>query len=128
MLIEKPDGHTGDPAASWFIKTRSTASVCEFHPKHMNEPCKTLDPSRVENFMREVMRFKNLPAQLSEQNVIDKAADGKVTLLNYMGYLSVYVDGKSLQRPIALLELNESNETPGGKPDRRNRTPCCTER
>ena len=83
----------------------------------MNEPCKTLDPSRVENFMREVMRFKNLPAQLSEQNVIDKAADGKVTLLNYMGYLSVYVDGKSLQRPIALLELNESNETPGGKPD-----------
>lgn len=117
LLIETPDGHTGDPSASWFIKTRSTVTLCEFHPKYMNKPCRTLDPSRVENFIREVMRFKKLPPQLSEQNVIEKAADGKTILLNYMGYLSVYVDGKSLQRPIALLEWGESNVMPGEKPD-----------
>lgn len=100
LLIERPDGHTGDPHATWFIRTRSSAKMCSFHPKLASTPCSDVDPAKTDRFIREVMNFRQLPDQASEENKIGNDAG----LLNYMGYVSVYVDGKSLQRPIALSE------------------------
>ncbi|MEO7494954.1 MAG: ankyrin repeat domain-containing protein [Massilia sp.] len=104
LLIEQPDGHTGDPSASWFIKTRSSASVCTFHPKLMHAPCKPLDPARAEQFIRSVLHFTPLAPGAGAQTA-EKGPDGKPILLNYMGFLSMYVDGVALQRPIAIREL-----------------------
>ncbi len=104
LLIEMPDGHTGDPSATWVIKTHRTAQLCNFHPKALAAPCKQLDPARTEAIMREVMRLKPLASQDSDQNQIGKGEDGVPILMNYMGFLSVYVDGRALQRPIVLSE------------------------
>ncbi|MYM69712.1 hypothetical protein GTP45_23120 [Pseudoduganella sp. FT55W] len=100
LLIERPDGHTGDPHATWFIRTRSSAKMCSFHPKLSSAPCTDVDLAKTDRFIREVMNFRQLPDQASEENTIDSGKG----LLNYMGYVSVYVDGKSLQRPIAVSE------------------------
>lgn len=104
LLIEQPDGHTGDPSATWFIKTHDAAQACSFHPSSKDQPCTELDPVKVERFIRDVMRFKPLPDQASERNAIGGGEPGKPILLNYMGFLSVFVDGKAQQRPIALSE------------------------
>lgn len=107
LLIEQPDGHTGDPSATWFIKTKSSAQACSFHPKHLNEPCKQLDPARTEAFIREVMNFAPLQFAPSNEAKIGDLG-GQPILLNYMGFVSVYVDGRALQRPIAILERSDS--------------------
>ena len=104
MLLETPDGHAGDPTAHWIIKTRSGASVCTMHVKVTPADCQPLDPARTVALMRSVSRLSALPAQTG--NVSDeKGADGRPILLNYLGFLSVYVDGVSLQRPIATIEM-----------------------
>jgi ankyrin repeat protein len=102
LLIETPDRHAGDPMATWFIKTRTTAQSCIFHPK-VSQPCEQLDPVRTEAFIREVMNLK--PAKFSPSNrSIGDAAGGPI-FANYFGFLSVYVDGRTLQRPIASVEF-----------------------
>lgn len=107
LLIERPDGHAGDPDANWFVKTRSGASVCTFHQKFMQTPCERLDPVRAEQFMRAVLHWPALPPQ-SGNTLQGKGADGRPILLNYVGFLSVFVDGVALQRPIAASEVNLS--------------------
>lgn len=104
LLLEKPDGHTGDPQGNWYFKTRNGAKVCSFHQRSKEGACKEMDPRKVERFVREVMAFRQLPDQASDQNTMGSTQQEKQVLINYMGYVSVYVDGKSLQRPIALSE------------------------
>jgi tetratricopeptide (TPR) repeat protein len=110
MLIERPDGHTGDPQATWFIKTRDTALACPFHPQSMKQPCKTLEPWRVEEAMREVMAMRD-PAPPVGDGVVAEAdyfGKGKPLLFNYVAYVSVYIDGKTLQRAVGATELDPS--------------------
>lgn len=118
LLIERPDGHAGDPQALWFIKTATTAQACAFHPKIMNEPCQSLDPSRTEEFIREVMRFEAMPIRPFGQNSIgEDERDGTPILINYVGFLSIFVEGAVLQRPIALTEMAEAGAQPESNPD-----------
>jgi ankyrin repeat protein len=102
LLVETPDRHAGDPMATWFIKTRSTAKSCTFHPK-TSRPCEQLDPVRTEAFIREVMNFKPPKFSPSNESIGDVA--GTPIFANYFGFLSVYVDGRTLQRPIASVEF-----------------------
>lgn len=106
LLIEKPDGHAGDPVATWFIKTAGGASICTYH-RQIEGGCKPLDPVRTEQFMRDVMRFPALKPQTGRR-VDERNADGPSMQVNYFGFLSVYVDGVALQRPIGAIELAES--------------------
>lgn len=110
LLIEGPDGHTGDPLATWVIKTRTTAQACTLH-KRVHRPCEQLDPARTSAFIREVMDFKPPHVTLSpSRKIVDGA--GKPILFNYVRFLSVYVEGRTLQRPIAAIELDESELSP----------------
>ena len=102
LLIERPDGDSGHPFASWYIKTRTTAQVCTLY-KEPHRPCKQLDPARTEAFISEVMNFKPLKFTPSKENQIGDVA-GTPILVNYVGFISVYVDGRALQRPIATVE------------------------
>ncbi|SHN23394.1 hypothetical protein SAMN05192549_10617 [Duganella sacchari] len=99
LLLERPDGHAGDPYGSWFIKTRSTAKVCNFSRGNPGK-CSDLEVAKTDRFIREVMNFRPLPDQASDKNVLGNGA----ALLNYMGFVSIYVDGKTLQRPVAVSE------------------------
>ena len=112
LLIEKPDGHAGDPVATWFIKTAAGASVCTYH-RQIEGGCEALDPVRAEQFMRDVMRFPELTPQKGRQ-VDEGGAGGPSMQVNYLGFLSVYVDGVALQRPIGAVELTTS--ATGGDP------------
>lgn len=102
LLVEQPDGHAGDAVATWIVKTRHSAQACAFHEQRMNEPCTTLDPARAEAMFREVLRMKDVAPPKGEGLVTEKNyfRDGRPLLMNYFGYLSVYVDGKVVQRPI----------------------------
>lgn len=109
LLIEGPDGHAGDPLATWFVKTKTTAQSCTLHQR-IHEPCEQLDPARTEAFIREVMSFKPLRLTPSPERKIGEAA-GKPILFNYSRFLSVYIGGRTLQRPIASIELGEPGLT-----------------
>lgn len=102
LLIERPDGDSGHPFATWYIKTRTTAQVCTLY-KEPDRPCKQLDPARVEAFISEVLDFKRLDFTPSNENKIGDLA-GTPILLNYAGFISVYMNGRALQRPIATIE------------------------
>lgn len=102
LLIEQPDGDSGHPFATWFIKTRTTAQVCTLY-KRADEPCKQLDPVRAEALIYEVMNFKPLDFTPSDENKIGDLG-GKPVLVNYSGFISVYINGRVLQRPIAIIE------------------------
>jgi ankyrin repeat protein len=113
LLIEEPDGHAGDPMATWVIKTNTSAKLCKFHEKFMDNPCQPLDPARTEQFIRDVLKFEPLPPQTSQAKLIGKLPDGRSILLNYIGFLSVWIDGVATQRPLASMEQSEGINTPG---------------
>jgi hypothetical protein len=103
VLIEKPDGHAGDPSAIWFIQTKFDAKFCFFYKKQMNEACNAIDVERFQVFVREVLAFPRLKPinnQLIDQN----------TQLNYFGFISIYENGRSTQRPIFIQELSQFSE------------------
>jgi len=117
VLIEEPDSHTGDPLATWFIKTRSGAQLCVFHPKFSDRPCTPLDRERVATLIQEIMAFAPLSTQPSQQSPHSKADGGDSMQISYFGFLSVYHAGKTLQRPIAMTERIESLLNPEASPE-----------
>jgi ankyrin repeat protein len=104
LLIEGPDGDAGDPVAQWFVKTRSAARVCTLY-KQSRDGCERLDPARTEAFIREAMAFGPLRVTPSDKRTIG-AAGGKPVLANYTQFLSIYIGGRVLQRPLAALEMD----------------------
>ncbi|MBR0566084.1 hypothetical protein J5J83_08145 [Azoarcus sp. L1K30] len=108
VLVEEPDHHTGDPLATWFIKTRSGAQLCVFHPKFSSRPCTPLERERVATLIQEIMAFPPLPIQPLKQPPHTKGNVSGLMQNNYFGFLSVYHAGKTLQRPIAMTERIES--------------------
>lgn len=117
VLVEEPDSHTGDPLATWFIKTRSGAQLCVFHPKFSNRPCTPLERKQVTTLIQEIMAFAPLPMQPSKPSPPTKGDGGDSMQINYFGFLSVYHAGKTLQRPIAMTERVESLHAPGASPE-----------
>lgn len=105
LLIEKPDGHAGDPVATLYLKTKTTAQVCTVHPK-VTERCEPLDPARTEAFVRAVMRMRAPTPVPSPATRVDGGPGGAI-LLDYSAILSAYADGQSLQRPVAALEFGD---------------------
>jgi hypothetical protein len=120
VLMEQPDGHAGEPNATWVVRTKSTASLCTFHPKFMDRPCETLEFDRADAFLREVIAFRPSRAAATEDVVIGEDGKGAPILFNYVGFLSVWVDGRSLQRPISAVEIAPSPA--GGGAQDRNRS------
>ena len=109
LLIEGPDGDAGDPVAQWFVKTRTAAQVCTLY-KGSRDSCERLDPARTEAFIREAMAFGPPRVTPSDSRKIG-AAGGKPVLANYTQFLSVYVAGRALQRPLAALEMEAAGAT-----------------
>ncbi len=103
LLIELPDGHTGDPLAAWYIKTRAGARVCGSHPKKPEGECGQLEPARIEALVREVANFKKIAYDPDPKMTLPTGGGsiaGESNRLNYVGLLSVYLHGKSFQRAI----------------------------
>ncbi|QNA89365.1 hypothetical protein G4G28_14375 [Massilia sp. Dwa41.01b] len=102
LLLEAPESK--HPMATWYIRTRSAARVCVV-TNDREDDCQPLDPARTEAFIREVMHFAPLdPVPDGEHAVgVDKAT-GTPILMNYYQLLSVSIDGRTLQRPVATLE------------------------
>ena len=116
VLIEKPDSHAGSPMATWFIRTRTSAIVCSFHEKFMSNPCEPLDPKKMDQFIQELRGFAALPAPKDPSKaVIGNARDDQAIFFNYVGFLSIYQHGTTVQRPIAMVE--RFIPIPGRAPD-----------
>lgn len=114
LLIERPDIHAGDAQATWFIATRNGAQACPFHPQALMQPCQTLDRQRVLAAIQQVMLTPDPRPPAGQGTVADANyfGQGKPLLLNYMGYVSAYLDGKVLQRPVSLTELDPAAQGP----------------
>lgn len=105
VLIEQPDSHTGSPMATWFIRTRTGATVCTFHKEFMNNPCEPLNRKKMDQFIDELRAFAVLPAPKdASKAVVSRAEDGQPIFFNYVGFLSIYQHGTTMQRPIAMVE------------------------
>jgi hypothetical protein len=104
LLIEEPAGGADSGSmAKWLIKTKSSASLCTYFQSSKNsQGCQSLDPVRAEAVIRKVMGMK--PLLIKEGGAVNHLADGKKTVKNYEGFLSIYWNGVSLQRPIHRLE------------------------
>jgi hypothetical protein len=109
LLIEGPDGDAGDPVAQWFVKTRTAARVCTLY-KQGRDGCERLDPARTEAFIREAMAFGPPRVTPSDKRTIGEAG-GKPVLANYTQFLSIYIGGRVLQRPLAALEMDAAGLT-----------------
>lgn len=109
LLLEGPDGHAGYPVAHWYIRTASTAQVCTLY-RERADACKPLDPARLDAAIGEVMAFQPVRFTPSDKKTIGELG-GKPILLNYHRFLSVYVDGRALQRPVVALELADTERT-----------------
>lgn len=106
VLLERPDSHAGDPQALWIVKTHGAAQACSYHPKIADEPCKALPPDRVEAFARQVMALQADAQGISPNNIVDaNGPGGRPLLMNWYAFVSVRVDGHSLQRAVPLSEL-----------------------
>ena len=144
VLIETPDNRKGDSDATWFIKTKKTAQVCTIEPDE-DERCHPLDPARTEAFVRTVMNLRMPALDPAEEHKGTSIAAAPV-LLGYRALLSVWIDGRVLQRPVAAREFaavaREWHETgrPGANqlsdaidalkrmpPDRRDRKTTMTQ-
>lgn len=101
VLIEMPDWNTGKPVAMWFVRTQTTAVSCNLSAAMPQRPCATLPARRVESLARELLDLKPA-ARPSGEHAPDT--------LNYLGFLSVFVDGRSLQRVISAAEFDEASD------------------
>jgi hypothetical protein len=117
VLIDMPDLHAGEPLAMWVVKTRNTAQACDYHPKFPEGRCTAVDVDAATRFVEEVMNFAPIRYQVSDQNVAGHDKDGRPMLMNYLGVLSVYLDGKTLQRPLMATELFDQRARPDATPD-----------
>ena len=120
LLIEEPDRHAGDPLATWVVRTRTAASVCTFHAKFMDRPCESVGTGRADAFLRKVMSFEPSRAQTTEDDVIGKDDQGAPIRFSQVGFLSVWVDGRSLQRPISAVEMAPPQPPPASTGDTRD--------
>lgn len=91
------------PPAIWITKTRTTARLCSVTGEK-GDDCQALDPARTDTFIREMMHFAPLHPVPTGQHALGEDK-GTPILMNYFYMLSVYVDGRVMQRPVATLEM-----------------------
>jgi len=76
LLFEKPDSHTGDPMAMWFVKTDESAYFCRMHRKiEGTKICKDLDAGRVQAFIEAAIALKPLGKQNNPKAVVGYGED-----------------------------------------------------
>jgi|GEM_PF-4477679 len=108
LLFEKPDSHTGDPMAMWFVRTEESAYSCRMHRKiEGSKFCSDLDAGRVQAFIEAAIALKPLAKQNNPEAVMGRGEDQ--VAINYYGFLSVYLPDKTLQRPLASIEIRPGN-------------------
>lgn len=117
VLIEMPDMHAGDPLAIWYVKTANGGRACEYHPKFPAGRCSDVDPARVERFAREAMDFAPIGNATAEREAIARDERGRAVYFSYLGFLSIYVDGKAVQRPITTTEFFDRRRGAEASPD-----------
>ena len=111
-LIEYPDGDAGAPMALWLIRTRSGATLCDVYSRKAQTSCEPADPAKADRYLREVAALSAPSEMVSERNVVGMGPDGQPMVVNYVGFLSIYLDGQTQQRPLRSLELADLSETP----------------
>lgn len=108
ILIELPDGHAG-MGASWAVRTKDSAYLWAFHADETNivskQPIPTLDYDRV---FEETACWRQ-----------GEPSNRKFGEKGYIGFLSLYKEGKSRQMLLTHNDLDEGNTSPGeDKPGR----------
>lgn len=113
LLIEQPGPHTADPLATWIYITRDGAQWCGFDTRSLSlkqHYCNPIERDVAQEVIRDVMAMPDPPPPV--RNAQDYRAF-------YFGFVSLYIDGKSLQRPLKNQEWmgdGKSLTGPGGKP------------
>ena len=109
MLIELPDGHAAMQAL-WLIRTKEKAYWGYFHPDHIKrfdmQPLPTQDYDRA---------FETMKCWQQQNPANRKFFEGRGDGDGYVGFLSLYEDGKSRQMLVSSSDLldpwtNELNE------------------
>jgi hypothetical protein len=107
LLTEQAAPVEGGLVSIWVMSTRDSAQACTLATRRETQACRPIDRARAEEIIRAVA---NLPAppQPDERG-------GKVRYDNYVSLLSVYVDGKAVQRPVLSSEAIDCNAEAAGR-------------
>lgn len=109
VLIEMQDMHVGEPLAWWFVQTKTSASICEYHSKFPDGRCLDLPQGAVLRLAKDIRAFPALAYAdvKSPSFALGEDEKGNPVLGNYAGVVSLYLAGKTIQRPVFLFELSE---------------------
>jgi hypothetical protein len=107
LLIEQPGPHSSHTLATWIYTTRDDAQWCAFDERSLplqQKICYPMERPVAQDIIREVMAMPDSPAPV-------RTAGAQDYKTYYFGFLSVYQDGKALQRPLKLDEW-QRDDTP----------------
>jgi hypothetical protein len=109
ILIETPDGHA-DMQALWLIRTKEQAYWSWFHPHRSSQMSfQPLSPEVYDGAFEAITCWQ--PHDPSNRTFFDGRGDG------YIGFLSLYKEGKSRQMLLTSRDLFETWPEGSGMPD-----------
>jgi len=107
LLIEHPDAKGNASVATLFYTTRKTASSCRFHRgTGSTRSCGELERVRVLTFIDAIDKLEPIQPPKGIDNVVG-TENGRSITMDYYGFLSSYHNGRSSQRPIVAIEMNQ---------------------
>jgi len=110
LLIEQSGPHSSNTLATWIYITRDDAQWCGFDERSMplkQKICAPIERAVAQDIIRDVMAMPDPPPPV-------RAAGKPDYQMFYFGLLSVYLDGKTLQRPLKLAEWRGDGKSPTG--------------
>jgi hypothetical protein len=96
LLLEQPAPIDGGIATTWLVATHDGAQLCVYGKVVAKQSCQPFDRARAEGVIREASRLREPPQPDAKRH---KPQDD-----NYIGLLSLYIDGKATQRPLMKVE------------------------
>lgn len=106
LLIEQPAPVRGDVATRWVVATRAGAEVCVGGASRKDQMCRPMERARAEGIIRDLLALREpAPADGNPREPVE----------NYIGLMSLYVDGKVVQRPLGKAEWIDCDAEASGR-------------
>lgn len=107
LLLEQPAPVQGGIMATWIVATRRDAQVCMFGDRMEKQSCQPMDRARANGIIHDLLSLPEPPPPDEK--------GGKFEYDNYIGLMSLYADGKAVQRPLMKVEWIDCAAEAGGR-------------
>ncbi len=106
LLIEQPAPVQGGVATTWLVATRDGAQVCVYGTRLEKQSCRPIDRARADGIIGDLLNLREpAPPAGKPREIAD----------NYIGLMSLYLDGRGVQRPLAKAEWIDCDAEAAGR-------------